>query len=315
MTHPPHTRHLLSIADLTPAELHDVLDRSEDPAPRRILEGKGVALVFQHPSARTRNAAEMAVVQLGGHPVMIGEAEVGIDRREPAEDVARTLGSYHAAIAARVGRHAVLERMVRALDAMGAGVPVVNLLSDREHPTQALADVLTLRQRFGSLEGRTVAFVGDANNVCRSLAGAVAISGGRMRVASPPGYTMSPADLDWVESLGSRPSLHHSPVEAVAGADAIYTDVWVSMGQDEEAWARRRAFAGYSVDERLLAAAPERAVVLHCLPAHRGEEISVGVLEGPRSLVWPQAENRMHVLRGLLSFLFDAGGVGAGGVT
>jgi ornithine carbamoyltransferase len=301
------TRHLLSIADLSPAELRRVLDLSEQPELTPVLRGKGVALVFQHPSARTRNAAEMAVVQLGGHPVMIAEAEVGIDRREPAEDVARTLGRYHAAIAARVGRHAVLERMARALDATGAGVPVVNLLSDREHPTQALADVLTLRQCLGSLEGKVITFIGDANNVCRSLAGATALAGAQLRVASPPGYSMSDSDLAWAASLGVRPMVCATPAEAVDGADAIYTDVWVSMGQDEEAWARRRAFAGYSVDERLLATAPGHAVVLHCLPAHRGEEISVGVLEGPRSVVWQQAENRMHVLRGLLAFLFEAG--------
>jgi ornithine carbamoyltransferase len=300
-------RHFLSIADLSPAELGHVLDLSEKPGLEPVLQGKGVALVFQHPSARTRNAAEMAVVQLGGHPVMIAEAEVGIDRREPAEDVARTLGRYHAAIAARVGRHAVLERMTRALDGMDAGVPVVNLLSDREHPTQALADVLTLRQRLGGLHGKTVAFVGDANNVCRSLAGALAVSGARLRVASPPGYTMSDADVAWAGSLGQEPAVCATPAEAVRGADAIYTDVWVSMGQDEEAWARRRAFAGFSVDERLVAEAPAHAIVLHCLPAHRGEEISIGVLEGPRSVVWQQAENRMHVLRGLLAFLFERG--------
>lgn len=308
------TRHLLSMADLSPAELVRVLDLSEPPAPPPVLTGRGVALVFERPSARTRNAAEMAVVQLGGHPVYIQDAEVGIDRRETAEDVARTLACYHAAIGARVGRHSVLERMVAALDARDAGVPVVNLLSDREHPTQALADLLTVRQRLGSLEGKVLAFVGDANNVCRSLAGGAALAGMQLRVASPPGYAFRPADCEWAARLGSRPQLFERPQEAVEGADAVYTDVWVSMGQDEEAWARRRAFAGYTVDEQLMAGAAPHALVLHCLPAHRGEEISAGALDGPQAAVWQQAENRMHALRGLLAFLFEsAGGHGPAG--
>lgn len=299
------TRHFLSISDLGTAEIGQVLDLAEDPAPAPVLRGKGAALVFEHPSARTRNAAEMAVCQLGGHPVTIGDAEVGIDRRERAEDVARTLGCYHALIAARVTRHALLERMTTALDAAGAAVPVVNLLSDREHPTQALADLLTLRQSLGSLEGRLVAFVGDANNVCRSLAGATALTGMKMRVASPPGYTLGDSDVAWAGRLGGHVERVSSPDEAVAGADAIYTDVWVSMGQDEEAWARRRAFAGFSVDGRLVALAAPHAAVLHCLPAHRGEEISAEVLDGPQSVVWRQAENRMHAMRGLLMFLME----------
>jgi ornithine carbamoyltransferase len=298
------TRHLLSIGDLSPAELATVLDLSESAALPSVLAGKGVALVFERPSARTRNAAEMAVVQLSGHPVYIQDAEVGLDRRETAEDVARTLGCYHAAIGARVGRHALLERMAGALDAAGTGVPVVNLLSEREHPTQALADVLTIRQCLGELAGKVVAFVGDANNVCRSLAGAAALSGMELRVASPEGYSLRDSDIAWAERLGARPRVCADPKEAVEGADAIYTDVWVSMGQDEEAWARRRAFAAYCVDEQLLAGAASQAIVLHCLPAHRGEEISAGVLDGPRAVVWRQAENRMHSLRGLLAFLF-----------
>ncbi len=309
------TRHLLSIADLSAAELLRVLDLSEEPSPEPVLAGKGAALVFEHPSARTRNAAEMAVFQLGGHPVMIGDAEIGLDRRERAEDVARTLACYHALIAARVARHALLERMAMALDAAGTGVPLVNLLSDREHPTQALADVLTLRQSLGSLQGRVVAFIGDANNVCRSLAGAAALVGMTVRVASPSGYGLGDPDVAWVERLGGNVERFEVPEEAVAGADALYTDVWVSMGQDEEAWARRRAFAGFSVDERLVGLAAAHAVVMHCLPAHRGEEISTGALDGARSVVWRQAENRMHVMRGLLLFLLQtaaAGRVAAG---
>jgi ornithine carbamoyltransferase len=184
-------------------------------------------------------------------------------------------------------------------------VQVVNLLSDREHPTQALADVLTLRQKFGSLQGRSIAYVGDANNVCRSLAGATALCGMQLRVASPAGYSLEDSDATWVKRLGGEVVTFDAPQEAVRGADAIYTDVWVSMGQDEEAWARRRAFAGFTVDERLIAMAAPHVVVLHCLPAHRGEEISAAAIDGPHSAVWQQAANRMHVMRGLLTFLLE----------
>lgn len=299
------TRHVLSIADLSPAEMVDVLDRSAAPALAPVLAGKGAALVFEHPSARTRNAAEMATVQLGGHPISIAGAEIGIDRRERAEDVALVLARYHALIGARLAHHTVLERMRTALDAAGSPAPLVNLLSDREHPTQALADVLTLRQAFGATEGRVLAFIGDANNVCRSLAGAAALAGISMRVASPPGYELSEEDLAWAEALGGRPELFVSPIEAARGCDAVYTDVWAGMGQEEEAWARRRAFASYTIDERLLAEAEPHAIVLHCLPAHRGEEIAAGVIDGPQSAVWQQAENRLHAMRGLFSFLLD----------
>jgi ornithine carbamoyltransferase len=294
------TRHLLTMADLSPAELTDVLDRSDGRPATRVLTGLGVALLFEHPSARTRNACEMAVVQLGGHPVTIRGEEVGIDARETAEDVARTLSCYHAVIAARVERHTTLQRMAAALDAADETVPVVNLLSDVEHPLQAIADVLTIRQRFGDLDGRVVAFIGDANNVCRSLVGAASALGATVRVASPPGYGIH--DTTDVAS-GWKVEACASPAEAVDGADVIYTDVWVSMGQNEEKAARRQAFVGYTVDESLVAKAAPHAVVMHCLPAHRGEEITDGVLGGPQSLVWQQATNRMHATRGLLEFL------------
>ena len=300
------TRHLLSLADLEPDELGAILDLAAEADPPPVLAGLGVALLFEHPSARTRNATELAVVQLGGHPVSLRGEEVGLDRRETAEDVARTLGCYHCAIAARVANHTTLERMAAALDAAGVAVPVVNLLSDREHPTQAIADLLTLRQELGSLAGRTLCYVGDANNVCRSLVAAAALTGMRLHVASPAGFGLAPDDLAWAEKLGGLPRLFDRPEEAVAGADAIYTDVWVSMGQDDESAARRRAFEGFSVDEALLSHAPEGVRVLHCLPAHRGEEISAGVLEGPNSVVWRQAANRMHAARAVLWFLHQA---------
>lgn len=301
------TPSLLSIADLTAGELARVLDLAEAPVGVPVLDGKGVALVFEHPSARTRNASEMAVVQLGGHPLTIRGEEIGLDTRETAEDVARTLACYHAVLAARVAKHETLERMRAAIDGAGRPVPVVNLLSDREHPTQALADLLTVRQRLGRLEGLTIAYVGDANNTCRSLVGAASLAGMRARVASPEGYALSPADLEWARGLGGEVEAVSSPEEAAAGADVLYTDVWVSMGQDAEAQARRAALGRFRIDEALLSTAAPGAVVLHCLPAHRGEEISAGVLDGPQSAVWQQAENRMHSMRGLLRFFLGEG--------
>jgi ornithine carbamoyltransferase len=297
-------RHLLEIDDLTPGELIQVLDLSEQASPPQVLAGKGAALVFEKPSLRTRSSTEMAVVQLGGHPVMIGAAEVGLGVRETPEDVVRTLAGYHAVVAARVFEHEKLERMA-ALDA----VPVVNLLSDLGHPVQALADLLTLRQRFGRLEGLTVAYVGDPNNVSRSLSLAAAMTGMTIRIASPAGYPNPEADTDRVRALGGTIELTDRPAEAVAGAHAVYTDVWASMGKEDEAEARRRAFEGFTVDSALFAGADPSAVFLHCLPAHRGEEVSAELLESSRSLVWPQAANRMHSMRGLLAFLL---GVGAG---
>ncbi len=302
------TRHVLDVDDLSCADLRAVLDLAAAPpdAAGLVLKGRGVALVFERPSARTRNASEMAVVALGGHPIAIRGDEVGIDRRETAEDVARTLACYHAVICARVADHGTLTRMRAALDAAGTAVPVVNLLSDRAHPCQAVADLLTLRQRFGDLAGRTLAYVGDANNVWRSLALACAMAGVRLRTAAPEGYGPDPDDVALVTEAGGDVEVSTVPAEVVAGADAVYTDVWVSMGEEDEAEQRRRAFTGFTVDQDLLAVAPE-AIVMHCLPAHRGEEITAEVLEGPRSVVWQQAANRMHAMRGLLAWTMGAG--------
>jgi ornithine carbamoyltransferase len=295
------TRHLLEVDDLTPDELATVLDLAEDPQPEPVLAGKGMALVFQKPSARTRNSMEMAVVQLGGHPVSVRGDEVGIDTRETAEDVARTLACYHAAIGARVFSHGVLERMAAV-----SPVPVVNLLSDEAHPLQALADLLTLRQAWGGFKGRALAYVGDGNNVCRSLGLAGALAGLDIRVATPPAYGVPPQHADRLKALGAEVVETSRAAEAVDGADAVYTDVWASMGQEVEADARRRAFEGFAVDERLMGAAAPGALFLHCLPAHRGEEVAAAVVDGPASRVWEQAANRMHAARGLLRFLVDA---------
>jgi ornithine carbamoyltransferase len=317
------TRHLLDVDDLSCGELEEVLALAAAPAGElaKVLEGRGVALVFEKPSARTRSSTELAVVALGGHPVYVQGLEVGIDVRESAEDVARTLACYHAAICARVLDHEVLVRMSAAVDAGGGGrwagpsdgigtaaVPVVNLLSDVAHPCQALADLLTLRQLLGDLGGRTLCYVGDANNVWRSLAKAAAMVGMRLRTASPEGYGPEPEDLATLGRLGADIEVGHDPVEAATGADALYTDVWTSMGQEEEAALRRAAFGGFGIDDRLLAAAAPGAAVLHCLPARRGEEITAEVLESPRSAVWRQAANRLHAMRGLLAWLLAAGG-------
>jgi len=307
------TRHVLDVDDLGPDGLAQVLalaTREPGSLPRS-LEGRGVALVFEKPSARTRNSSELATVALGGHPVYIQGTEVGLDVRETTEDVARTLACYHRVLCARVMDHTTLERMAAALDAAGVAVPVVNLLSDRAHPCQALADLVTLRQCFGAdgVRDRTVAYIGDANNVWRSLALAASMAGITTRVASPDGYGPSTADVDLVRSFGGELLVTDDPAEAATGADALYTDVWTSMGQEDEAAARRAAFAGFRVDERLVGLASPDAIVLHCLPAHRGEEISAGVVDGPRSAVWQQAANRMHGMRGLLSWVTDTGGV------
>jgi ornithine carbamoyltransferase len=294
-------RHLLEIDDLGPGELREVLDRAEHPDLPHVLDGRGVALLFEKPSARTRNSSEMAVVQLGGHPVTIRGDEVGLDVRESVEDVTRTLACYHAAIGARVFEHSKVERMA-ALDI----VPIVNLLSDASHPTQALADVLTVRQQLGGLAGRSLAYVGDGNNVCRSLALAAGMVGMDVRIATPPGFGLSATDLDRIHLAGVTPTLFERADEAVGGADVVYTDVWTSMGQEGEAEARRRAFEGFTVDDRLMALAAPTAIFLHCLPAHRGQEVAGSVADGRQSRIWPQAENRMHAARGLLSWLLEA---------
>lgn len=293
-------RHFLDVDDLQPSELARILNLAADPNPPQVLAAKGAALLFEKPSARTRSATEMAVVQLGGHPVYIGAAEVGLDGRESVEDVTRTLACYNAVIGARVFAHSTVQRMAAASD-----VPIVNLLSDQAHPTQAVADLLTIRAELGHLEGLSLAYIGDANNVARSLAYAAGLSGIALRIASPEGYGFSESDLRPMRRRGCEPVQVSKPDEAVAGADMVYTDVWASMGQEDEATQRRRDFAGFTVDRALMARAAPGAVFMHCLPAHRGEEVDAGVIDGPRSLVWPQAANRMHAARGLLWWLME----------
>ena len=298
-------RDFLEIDELSHGELATLLDTmvawKADPVTiPRALAGKGVALVFQKPSARTRNSGEMAVFALGGHPVSIRSDEISIDERESAEDVARTLASFHAIVAARVFDHTVLDRMAAAVD-----VPIVNLLSDRGHPCQALADLLTIRELLGGLEGRKVAYVGDGNNVAASLAFGAALTGLELIVSSPGGYELDVDVLERARNLGGAVELLADPYEAVKGADVVYTDTWTSMGEEAEADIRRAAFAGWQVNAALMAAAGPDAHFLHCLPAHRGEEVTDDVLDGPTSAIWQQAANRMHAKRALFAFLME----------
>lgn len=279
-------KHLLTIRDLTPAEFEQILQLSALPPPK-VLQDKGVALYFEKPSSRTRNSMEMATAQLGGHPVYIQPAELGFGTRESVPDVTHTLACYHAIIAGRVFDHGLLEEMARV-----NAVPILNLLSATDHPLQALADLLTVKQLLGRLEGTKIAFIGEGNNVSRSLAEACTLVGAEFTIASPEGY-----------GLGNAPDVRQvtDPAEAAEGADIIYTDVWVSMG-GEESDERRAAFEPYQVDEALMEISP-KARFLHCLPARRGEEVTAPVIDGPRSAVWRQAENRMHTARGAMLWM------------
>jgi ornithine carbamoyltransferase len=284
---------LLTIKDLGAEALKEILVLSERQDLGKPLQGRGVALYFQKPSARTRNSMEMAVVQLGGHPVYIQKDEIGIGTRESVEDVARTLSCFHSIIAARVMDHAILDGFAAAVE-----TPMLNMLSDSDHPLQALADLLTVKQLMGRIAGVKIAYVGDANNVARSLAEGCSLLGAELSIASPEGYGLAdpPSGVRQVVDPG----------EAVQGAEIVYTDVWVSMGQDSEAAERRQALGTYQVGAALMSACPE-AWFLHCLPARRGEEVSEEVIDGPRSAIWRQAENRMHTARGAMAWMMGVG--------
>ena len=311
---------LFDVDDLWPDNYERVIELATQKDLGRPLEGQGVALLFEKPSARTRNSSEIAVFELGGHPVYIQSTEVGLDTRESAEDIARTLGCYHRILCARVFDHDVLARMSVALEGSGFDVPVVNLLSDQAHPCQAIADALTLRDVLGSLPGQVLAYIGDANNMCRSLVKVALMEGMDVRVASPPGYSFSAEEHDRLSALaervgrGAKLVLTHDPEVAAGGADALYTDVWTSMGQEEERAERLAAFKGFTIDDALLDVAEPDVFVLHCLPAHRGEEISADVFEGPHSIVWKQAAHRQTAMRGILAWAVeDTVGIGGTG--
>lgn len=299
-------RHFLEIDDLTAEEIAAVLDVSEKPA-EDVLHRRGVALIFEKPSLRTRNSCEMAVVALGGHPAHITNSEIALDQHESVEDAIRTLNGYYSVFAARVFEHSKLERMASV-----AQHPVINLLSDDGHPVQALADLLTIRQSLGSLEGVTIGWVGDFSNVARSLAlGAVSL-GASFRFAGPTAYAPTPVDIDRVMTRavnGATISVHTKPSDAVAGANVVTTDAWYSMGQEDQKEIRRRAMEGCTVDSRMMSLAATNAIFLHCLPAHRGEEVTTEVLDSSQSRIWQQAHNRMHTFRGLLLWLHHQGAI------
>ena len=287
-------RHLLTGEELSPAELAALLDRAvglkAEPHASRALAGRVVALLFELPSTRTRTSFEVGIVELGGHPMVVRPGELQLARGEAIRDTATVLSRHVAAIGLRTDAEASLAAL-----AAHASVPVVNMLSPRHHPCQALADLLTLREALGSLAGARVAYVGDGNNVARSLALLGPRAGVEVTVAAPEGFQLEPLD-------GVR--LVTDPAEAVAGAHAVYTDVWVSLADDPgSAEARRAALAAYRVDDALLDRAAPGAFALHCLPAHPGEEITPEVLYGPRQRIWDQAENRRHAQKALLELL------------
>lgn len=295
------SRNLLDIVDLTPAELRVVLDLAQRDDLRPVLSGRGVALIFEKPSNRTRQSMEMAVVQLGGHPIYTRGEEVGLDIRESVEDVTKVMVGYHALLAARVFEHGVVQRMAAV-----STVPVVNMLSDHSHPLQALADVLTMQQVHGPLAGQTVAYIGDYNNVSRSLAEACLLLGANVTLGCPVGYHADDVEIERLLVLGEgRAAVRqfHTAAEAVVGAIAVHTDTWTSMGQETEKQARKQAFEGYTVSTDMMAQALPGAGFYHCLPAYRGLEVAADVIDGPASHVFHQAHNRMHAARGALAFV------------
>ena len=287
-------QHFLTGQELKPGQLAALLDRARalKAAPRssRVLEGRVVALLFEQPSTRTRTSFEAGIAELGGHPMVLRAGELQLARGESVGDTARVFSRHVAAIGLRTGDEGTLAEL-----AEHAAVPVVNMLSPRHHPCQALADLLTLQEAWGELRGGVLAYVGDGNNVARSLALLGRMAGVEVRVAAPPGFQLE-------DGLGAV--LTDDPAEAVAGAGALYTDVWVSMADDGAgAAARREALAPYRLDEALLDRAAPGAFALHCLPAHPGEEITEGLLYGPRQRIWEQAENRRHAQKALLELL------------
>ena len=294
---------LLSISDLGSEDIRLLISGAVDMKAEgwlSLLDGKVLALMFEKPSLRTRVSLELAMRQLGGHTIYLSPAEVGLGERESVSDVARVLSRYVDAIAARTLSHQTLQIL-----ASYSGVPVINALSDLEHPCQALADIYTIYEKKGELGGLTLAFVGDGNNVAHSLLLAASLMGMSFRIASPHGYAVQDSILHMAKGYatgsGAEIFCTEEPRLAVSGADVVYTDVWTSMGQETEAGQRRQIFAGYQVNSELLSLAREDAILMHPLPAHCGEEVAEGILDSPKSVVFDQAENRLYLQKALLA--------------
>ena len=305
-------RHFLVDDDITPAEQERILDEADrmkkDRYGDKPLAGpRSVAVVFEKPSTRTRLSFEAGIADLGGHPIVIDARTTQLGRGETVEDTARVLSRYVSAIVIRTFGQDRIEALAAASD-----VPVVNALTDLAHPCQALADLMTIRERKGGLSGLTLTYVGDGNNMAHSLLLAGAMAGMRVRVASPAGYEPIEQIVRRANEIGERTGgaavVMTDPLEAARDADVLYTDVWASMGQEGEADSRALVFKPYQLDERALAAARDDVIVLHCLPAHRGEEIAASVIDGPHSAVWDEAENRLHAQKALLAWLLERSG-------
>ncbi len=298
-------RDILSIRDLSSSELHDIVDAgihlkslrnagTDHALPRKHTLG----MIFEKASTRTRISFEVGMFELGGHALFLNPSDMQLGRGEEVRDTARTLSRYLSLIMLRSYRHETAVEL-----AAYAEVPVINGLSDREHPCQILADIMTMQEEFGTTAGLRVAYVGDSNNVCNSLLLAAPMAGYEMAVSSPEGFGPKEEVLAQADRAGSQYELCAFPEEAVSGADVVYTDTWVSMGKESEREARLRAFAGFTVNEALMQRAADGAKVMHCLPAHRGQEISSGVMDGPSSMIWNQAENRLHAQKALMKML------------
>jgi ornithine carbamoyltransferase len=300
---------LISISDLSREDIYWLLDKADSfkkergSAASAPLQGKNLAMIFEKPSTRTRVSLEVACEELGGHGLYLSAAELQLGRGETIADTARVLSRYVHGITARVYSHNTVVQLAKY-----ASVPVMNALSDWEHPLQILADLQTMRQRFGRLEGLRVAWIGDGNNVCNSLILASAILGMEMAVASPRGYEPKAQILEQAKRLGGQrqPEVVMEPTEAAKGADVLVTDTWISMGDEGQEAERLRVFGKYQVNAELMARANERAIAMHCLPAHRGQEITDDVMDGPQSAVFDEAENRLHTSKAVFAWLIGS---------
>ncbi|MEA1895858.1 MAG: ornithine carbamoyltransferase [Euryarchaeota archaeon] len=298
--------HLTSVSDLKREEIYDLLDLATLMKEGRdsymgILRGTSLAMIFEKPSTRTRVSFEVAMAELGGHALYLNYADLQLGRSETICDTASVLSRYVHAITARVYSHETVRELARCAD-----IPVINALSDMEHPCQLLADLLTIRERKGDLEGLRIAWIGDGNNVCNSLILGSAITDMNLVVACPVGYEPDARVVAHANELGGSVLITNDPVEAASGADVLYTDVWVSMGDEKEEEERLRDFSGFQINIDLLGHAKSDCIVLHCLPAHRGQEISAEVLDGEHSVVLDQAENRLHAQKALLMTVIPA---------